>query len=176
MAVLWEAHWEKLRQALGQALGILSLTEDPAHTLMWSHYASRHFGVAVEFDENHTWFSQKMTPSDDLRHLVQVSYIQNPHPRTWRQVSGTDMLCTKNAEWSYEREWRIIRPLKDGTEISAGKVCFDVPSDAVRSIILGCRTTSVLEKQIRTEVAANPSLRHICFKRAKLVSGGKIEW
>src|SRR6266853_2089032 len=103
MAVPWEAAWEKFRQALGQAIGIFSLTEDPAYTLMWSHYASQHFGVVVEFDENHPWFNQKTTPSDDMRHLVQVSYVQHPHPRTWKQVNGIDLLYTKNAEWAYER-------------------------------------------------------------------------
>jgi hypothetical protein len=96
-------------------------------------------------------------------------------PGLWKQVNGTDMLYTKNAEWSYEREWRIIRPLKDGLEVGAGIVCFDVPPDAVRSIISGSRTTSDLEREIRTSVAANPALRHVCFKRAKLVGGGKIE-
>jgi hypothetical protein len=175
MAAIWEVQWEKFRQALGQALGIFSLTEDPAHTLMWSHYASQHFGVVVEFDENHPWFNQKTTPADDLRHLVQVSYVQHPHPRTWKQVNGTDMLYTKNAEWSYEREWRMIRPLKEGTEVSPGKFCFDVPATAVRSIIFGCRTTPVLEAEIRAAVAANPALSHVRFKRAKLVSGGTIE-
>ncbi len=50
-AVVWEAQWEKLQEAFGRSLGIFSLTEDPAHPLMWSHYASQHYGVVVEFDE-----------------------------------------------------------------------------------------------------------------------------
>jgi hypothetical protein len=175
MAALWEAQWKRFRQALGEALGILSLTEDPAHTLMWSHYASEHFGIAVEFDENHAWFNQKASPADDIRHLVHVCYIQNPAPRTWQQLNGTDVLDTKNAEWSYEREWRIIRPLIDGIEVSPGKVCFDVPPEAVRCIIFGCRTRAALEQEIRADVAANPGLRHVRYKRARLADGGKIE-
>jgi len=175
MAVLWELHWEKFRQALGQSLGIFCLTEDPANPLMWSHYASQHFGVVVEFDENHPWFNQKIAPTDDIRHLVQVSYVQNPRPRTWRQVNGADMLYAKHALWAYEREWRIIRPLKDGIEVSPGKFCFDVPAGVVRSIVLGCRTTAVLEQDIRASVAANPALSHVRFRQAKLAGGGKIE-
>jgi hypothetical protein len=95
MAIWCEAQWEKFRQALGQALGIFSLTEDPANVLMWSHYASQSFGVVVEFDEKHPWFDQKTAPSDDIRHLVRVSYVQDPHPRTWKQLNGTDMLYTE---------------------------------------------------------------------------------
>jgi len=143
--------------------------------LMWTHYASQHFGVVAELDENHPWFNERTTASDDIRHLVKVSYVQNPHPRTWKQVNGTDMLYTKSAEWTYEREWRIIRPLKDGTEVSPGKFCFDVPANAVRSIIFGCRTTPTLEAEIRTAIVANSALSHVRFKRAKLADVGKIE-
>ena len=173
-AVLWETVWEKIQQTFGQLMGIFCLTEDPANPLMWSHYASQHYGVVVVFDENNAWFNQKVTPSDDLRHLVQVTYVQNPHPRTWRQLNGPDVLYTKNAVWAYEREWRIIRPLKDGVEVSPGKFCFDVPANAVHGIILGCRVSSALEQEIRL-VATNPSLSHISFKRIRLVGGGKIE-
>ena len=174
-AVRWEAQWEKFQQVLGQLIGIFSLTEDPVHTLMWSHYASQHYGIVVEFDKNNLWFNQKIVPADEFRHLVQVSYVQNAPPRTWKQLNGADVLYTKNAEWAYEREWRIIRPLKDGTEVSPGIFCFDVPADAVRAIIFGCRTTPNLEKEIRAAITANPSLSHISFKRAKLVAGGKID-
>ena len=85
------------------------------------------------------------------------------------------MLYTKGAEWSYEREWRVIRPLKDCTEVSPGIFCFDVPSEAIRSIIFGCRTTPASEQEIRTAVEANPELCHVRFKRAKPWEGGKIE-
>jgi hypothetical protein len=175
MAPHWEGEWEKFRQSLGQALGILSLTEDPANVVMWSHYASQHFGIVVEFDEKHPWFDPRTIATDDLRHLVKVSYVQDPHPRTWKQVTGTDMLYTKTAQWDYENEWRLIRPLKDGTEVSPGIFCFDVPAGAIRSIIFGCRTTPALEQKIRDFVAANPALSHIQFRRAILAGGGKIE-
>ena len=174
MAVVWEAQWEKFQETLGQALGILSLTEDPTHPLMWSHYASQHFGVVVEFDQSHPWFNQKIAHSDDFRHLVKVAYEQEPLPRTWKQLKANEVLYTKSIEWAYEREWRVIRPLKDGTEVSPGKICFEVPPEAVRSITFGCRTTPALEKQIRDLVAANPNLGHVRFRKAKLAAGGKI--
>lgn len=85
------------------------------------------------------------------------------------------MLYTKYAQWAYEREWRIIRPLKEGTEVSSGKFCFDVPANAVRYIIFGCRTTPTQQTEIRAFIAANPTLSHVRFKSARLVAGGKIE-
>jgi len=174
-AVVWEAQWERFQQALGQSLGIFSLTEDPTHPLMWSHYASQHHGLVVEFDEHHSWFDQKTAPPDEFRHLVQVAYVQNQHPRTWKQLTGADVLYTKTAEWAYEREWRIIRPIKDATEVSPGKFCIDVPTDAILSIIFGCRATSALEREIRGLIGTKPILSHVRFKRATLRGGGKIE-
>jgi Protein of unknown function (DUF2971) len=174
-AAVWETQWQKFQESFGQSLGIFSLTEDPVHTLMWSHYASQHYGVVVEFDENNPWFDQRVSTSDDFRHLVRVTYVQNPQPRTWQQLQGADVLYTKNAEWAYEREWRIIRPVKDGTEVSPGKFCFEVPADAVSSIIFGCRTTPALETGIRAIVKTNLTLSHVSFKRTKLLGGGKLE-
>ena len=174
-AALWEIQWEKVYQVFGQVFGILSLTEDPRQTLMWSHYASQHYGIVVEFDENNSWFDQRLLPTDEFRHLVQVSYVLNPQPRTWKQLSGADTLYTKNAEWAYEREWRIIRPFKNGFEVSPGCYCFDVPPSAVRSIIFGCRTSPALEQEIRDSVRNNPALGHVRFARARLVGGGKID-
>jgi DUF2971 family protein len=175
MAVLWEAHWEKFRQALGQTLGIFCLTEDPTNVLMWAHYASQLFGMVVEFEESHPWFDQRTSPSDDIRHLLRVCYVQNPHPRTWKQIGGADMLYSKTAEWAYEREWRMIRPLQGGLEVSPGIICFDVPADAIRNIIFGARTTQELENKIRASIGANPRLSHVSFGRTKLTGDQRIE-
>ncbi len=174
-ATLWEKVWQQFQQVLGGLLGIFSLTENPAHPLMWSHYAEQHCGVVVQFDENHPWFNQKIAVTDDIRQLVKVAYVQNPHPRTWRQLNGPDVLYTKGAEWAYEREWRIIRPLKDGIEVSPGKFCFDVPPDAIRSITFGCRVDPAFEKEIRDVVAANPNLSHIRLNRIRLLGNGNLE-
>jgi Protein of unknown function (DUF2971) len=174
-AIQWEALWENFQQSLGQTFGIFSLTEDATHPVMWSHYASQHYGIVVELDETHPWFEQKLSPVDELRHLVKVAYVQNPHARTWKQLNGLDVLYTKNSEWAYEKEWRIIRPLKDGTETKPGIVCFDIPATAVRRIIFGCRTNPDLEADIRAAVKVRADLNHIAFKRAKLIPGGKIK-
>lgn len=41
----WELEWEKVQQELGQSFGIFSLTEDPTHMLMWSHYGANIAGL-----------------------------------------------------------------------------------------------------------------------------------
>jgi hypothetical protein len=166
MAGVSEGQWEKFQQAFGGSFGIFSLTQDPTHVLMWSHYASEHRGIVVEFDENNRWFDRKFAHNDQFRHLVRVTYVDNQRPRTWKQVNST-LPYTKMAQWRYEQEWRIIRPLSEGAEVSPGIFCFDVPPSAIRSIILGCRIDPGLENEIRASFAANQALSHVRFKRAK---------
>lgn len=174
-AFVWEKMWDNFQQQFGSMLGIFSVTEDPTNPQMWSHYASSHRGVVVEFDDADPWFHQKVTAQDDLRHLIQVTYVQNPPPRTWRQLTGADVLYTKSAGWAYEREWRIIRPIKDAAEVNPRIFCFDVPPAAVRTVIFGCRTNPAVEMAVRDAITSNPLLERVRFKRAKLGSGGKIE-
>jgi hypothetical protein len=171
----WEALWKEMHERFGQYLGILSLTEDPTNTVMWSHYASQHYGIVVEFDETHPWFNQKLTPVDDLRHLVQVSYVCNPRPRTWTQTTGIDVLYTKDASWSYEREWRLIRPLKDAIEVSPGVFCIDVPAEVVCSVTLGCRIRSSLEQEVRDLVSRNSALAHVAITRIRLLGDRQLD-
>jgi len=166
MMVVWDVQWEKFQEALG-SFGIFSLTEDPTQVLMWSHYGSDHRGMVVEFNERHPWFDQRKPDADEFGHLVQVTYKKDPPPRTWGQLDGTAILYTKSAEWAYEREWRIIRPLQDGTEVSSGIFCFEVPPSAIRTVIFGYRSTPALENEVRASFGANPALGHVRFKRAK---------
>jgi len=174
-SIVWETFWERTQQTFGNLVGIFCMSEDGTNPLMWSHYAEAHNGIVVELDEEHRWFDQKVTPFDDMRHRVQVCYVQNPHPLTLKQLSGSNVLYTKNSEWAYEREWRIIRPLKDGIEVRPGIFCFDVPPDSIRSIVFGWRTAPNVEEEIRGAIAANPNLQHLRSRRARLIPGGKIE-
>jgi hypothetical protein len=92
-----------------------------------------------------------------------------------------EVLYTKTIEWAFEKEWRIIRSFRDHAENvgsdSYGRdvLLFDVPPSAVKSIILGYKTTPVLEKELRDIVAKNPALSHLNFRRAVREANGHIE-
>src|SRR5437667_6790953 len=46
-------------EAMGSQIGILSLSEVPDSTLMWSHYGAQHHGFLIGFDSDHPFFNRR---------------------------------------------------------------------------------------------------------------------
>jgi len=87
--------------------GVCCFTETWDIPLMWGHYADQHCGMCLEFEA-------------DLNNLggcslLPVLYATDHFPvRVFqflvdRGAFFQQMLLTKQVEWSYEREWRLIR-------------------------------------------------------------------
>jgi hypothetical protein len=84
-----------------------------------------------------------------------------------------EVLYTKSDSWKHEQEWRIVRSFNDakvkmekldpyGNEI----LLFDVPPDAIKSVIFGFSVGPNLETEARSALAGNESLEHVELKRA----------
>src|ERR1700737_2076475 len=52
-------------QKLDENMGILSLSETPTDTLLWSLYADGGRGFLIEFDPKHAWFWNKRSENDE---------------------------------------------------------------------------------------------------------------
>lgn len=127
---------------LSCVIGVLSLSRNPLNELMWTHYASDGKGIAVTFNENHTFFSSNQTLDvsykDEDRatltyykgkfringHQVKdfhVSDLNNPALGASHLIrNGVDifdlsnrLIFSKSAKWSYEEEVRVISLLSD---------------------------------------------------------------
>jgi hypothetical protein len=119
------------------SLGILSLSEDPLQLLMWAHYADEHRGAAVELDITHNSLLSRSDGGDKYSDIRKVEYTQQkisglPWPETIVRV-----LSTKSTDWSYEREWRLIRTLNLTRVAADGVHVVDFDLSAIRTIYLG---------------------------------------
>ena len=85
---------------------------------MWAHYASNHTGYAIEYDLT------KLT-SAQSKNLYKMAYFSR------EQLQKADFstnrlpifnLIQKDAEWSYEEEWRMIKT-RDGTDYEDLSMC-----------------------------------------------------
>jgi Protein of unknown function (DUF2971) len=121
--------------------GVFCLCESPTSTLMWSHYAQDHYGVAVRF-------RVEALPLQALRPLLvwRVHYSDMlPRPNYYSD-SDEDylraVLATKSREWSHEREWRLVRPTIPGV--------FALPLEAVDGVVFGLRTPEATRNEIRS--------------------------
>ncbi|KNE87154.1 hypothetical protein PSTG_19467, partial [Puccinia striiformis f. sp. tritici PST-78] len=59
----------KIFDALNKSIGIFCLSEKPDSELMWSHYADSHQGFVIEFETECSFFNQRRSEVDELRHI-----------------------------------------------------------------------------------------------------------
>lgn len=145
-------------------LGIFSLTEKPDNLLMWAHYAASHEGFVVGFDSSHPYFHDTVGHEDELRHLCKVEYRENRPMSAMTELSGIDVFLVKSTQWSYEQEWRIIRPLQDNNKIVQNQpypiYLFQFPATAIKEVILGCKMTEN-KKQDIIAILSSGSFQHV---------------
>lgn len=162
-----------IRQAIHRAfenVGILSLSEIADNELMWAHYADNHAGFVLCFDEQHPFFNQLRTENDEFYFIRKVRYSDDP-PVSLSTIDGDALLITKRAQWSYEREWRMLAPLRHATRsiVVPGDTVylFAIPSELLRGVILGVNATPAAEKEVKN-LLNRAELRHVRMTRAIL--------
>lgn len=150
----WETISAPFMQRLRTELGILSLSEDSRHPVMWGNYADSSLGFVVGFDERHSWFDQRRSENDDFCHLRKVAYIEE-NPRYFSELTADDVCYSKLEAWSYEKEWRMVFPLYLGIDTKTSDkfgqpvIVFPFPADCVKEVVIGSRATDELSQKIR---------------------------
>ena len=139
---------------------------------MWAHYAESHSGFLLEFDSESSFFKQQLSPEDKLRKLRKVHYSSKRPSLTFQEANRLTDFLTKSREWSYEREWRMIRPLQEATvTIKAGHEAihlFSFPPNAIRSITFGARVDASKTLELRRILAESNDYRHVVCLQARL--------
>ena len=117
----------EINQHLAQNFSICCFNETPYSELMWSHYASSHTGICIEYDFAQEYFN----------HFLQPVFYTNKVPvfdQTNENADYMQIMTTKSDAWSYENEWRLIYSVKH-------KGLQDAPP--VKAIYLGSRMKDV---------------------------------
>ncbi len=143
-----------------EKIGILSLSEDPESTTMWSHYAENHTGICIGYDPIKLAPKSPNGVKDWLRkveYLEEHEIIRNAYLLFAKAGMGeqpklvTDqlfkMFSTKSVDWSYEKEWRFICP-------DLGGDVYHLEIDAITSITFGLRTS------VETKTAVSHLLKY----------------
>jgi hypothetical protein len=127
---------------------------------MWSHYTCSHQGFVIGFDTANEFFAPGRF---SLHGLKPVKYSRDRFvmPPTGlaglspdeMQAANEQMLFTKNADWEYEQEVRLLAMPRNADKIipNPGQpdIClFNFPRDAVRRVILGVRMCQKAKDEI----------------------------
>ena len=148
-----------------EVLGILSLSETPDSLLMWSHYTCAHEGFVVGFDSAHPHFAERKSSNDEFRHLRPIEYRQDRPSAPLSEYSGTDVFLVKSTDWSYEREWRIMRALPDANLVLQQAphpiYLFSFPPLAVAEVVVGARMTDLSRLTLTNLLSSDPRYLHV---------------
>ena len=120
-----------------KAIGVFCFAGDPRSILMWSHYASNHKGICIQFERARDYTA--------LSGALGVDYSNDFPVVDWVtsfQKSLNQVLLRKSYHWQYEREQRMIKP-------DQARQYLKFRPEAVTSIIYGCRVTDVVQATVK---------------------------
>ena len=167
-------------------VGILSLSDNPLNTLMWSHYGDNHKGIVIgisNFKEDAYepihYVQQGETPEINLKGYISVLKMYANHNTLeigFNDPSLQAALKTKTLEWNYESEWRGFKeefglyPL-DGriSEIIFGINCNETDREEIRKIIADGNHGHVSYK----EIYRNSNSYELLIRNCETISSSK---
>jgi hypothetical protein len=133
-------HFERTIEQTMSDMGIFSTSETPTNQQLWGLYASSGAGFVVAFDPHHEFFRRTSDGVKEANLFRKVRYdsssveefIKNPFY----------LFLVKNAEWSFEREWRMLKRISDSdicvrVENGDDVHLFHVEPGMIRRIIFG---------------------------------------
>jgi hypothetical protein len=155
------ARFESFRADFARDYGLICMTENDWSPVMWAHYADRHHGVCYRFDvrESHLWkvsYKSELHSPDELKRCPPMEQLRR-------------LISTKSSEWRYEREHRVVIPLRDA--IPEDSLFFQSFSAdfQLREVRLGMACELAIE-DVRSIVAVSYADKKVIVSKAKTSS------
>lgn len=129
-------NFRKEFSVIDKVLGIISFSECIDNVLMWSHYAKKHMGFAIELDVDDKLLTRVNYSSAAPMVFLNCRTDSNPYYIN----AAYDILRTKALDWAYEKEWRMILLYSNDILISEGNSKYLPLEDSnIKSIFIGLR-------------------------------------
>jgi len=158
------------RSVFDEKYGIFCLTDLPNNLLMWAHYANSHKGLVIQFDETHEFFQTTATDNPETG-LRKVEYSNQRPVLSYSTIESPAIFYRKSTDWSYENEWRFIKPLAQATKVIDAPIyplhLFSLPVSAITGVILGATMPHEHSQQI-FEICSRSELQHVTIYQVQL--------
>lgn len=129
-------------------VGVTCFSEINDDILMWSHYASSHQGICLEFDTTKSPFVRTNNPDKDSA-IEKVDYSDSYPIISPKQIVSNQLpslpqylLTRKSSHWSYEKEWRLFS--------TQGNIKLAYEKTALTGVYLGCKITAENKEIIKS--------------------------
>ena len=160
-------HTVKLMQ---ERTGIFCLSRRFDSFPMWAHYGANGKGFVIEYDDLDLEFRGDSTGVLDTPR--DVDYLEVRPSVTFDPNSHIPLFFSKLADWSYEREVRIVKPLTQCTNRRNGKFTihlFKIDPQHVKRVIVGWNVTDAELEKAKEEIGNRCS--NVQIVRARLLDG-----
>ena len=143
-------------------------SNSPSVSPMWAHYANNHSGFVVEFDVDlikgafqdieFKDVDYKDFPDNRIEsHLYQATGTKKPrHAMFLRRAVLHEAYFSKQTDWSYEKECRLVADMDQCDNIS-GNIILQIPMNCVSAIMAGSGA-SHNDIDLSKEISKNNSL------------------
>lgn len=135
----------ELPSAISRHFGVLCLTTNPDHKLMWAHYADGHRGFVLEFDTNNPRFEL----TEEMHKVVYSSTSPTYNP----VVGSQGWWKVKSKDWGYEGEYRMTIRLEKCEKkiLSGGKFVYlrHLPRECVKAVYIGLKMEESKKRELR---------------------------
>lgn len=122
-------------KALAEEIGVLCLSTERDHILMWSYYADCHKGICLQFDARAPFLrGARPIGYEHRRELI------NPF-RDHDEAMAEKTFLMKSRHWHYEGEWRVIR--------FEGPGLMTFEPAALTGVVLGAHASREAEGMVR---------------------------
>ena len=161
----------KMSEGANRAFGVLSLSENPKSSLMWAHYAENYEGMVLQFDTGSEFFQLPVGIHEDFGGIRKVVYAEGRPVFDFGTdgIPSIEFLYTKPREWSYEAEWRMLRPLSYASKSDErrGIYLYTIPPNALTAVILGFRATRDTFDLASRAIAESPIMKGSTLKAVR---------
>lgn len=169
-----------------RTVGIFSMSETPDETL-WSHYANDHHGVCIHFDVSHPFFRENPPrkieyTEQPIRVTINGGMVRIGGKRLSKEALfrkeleffPEEILYRKQPSWTSEKEWRIVKNLRDSRKtISSMDLnvtpvhLFEIPNSAITGLTFGLRASDQMIGDTLKQVRENPLWHHLALRRRR---------
>lgn len=162
---------KEIHQTVRDTIGVLCMSLNGRHPLMWAHYAQEHRGLVIEFDENAKCFNRRRSSTDEFGMFRPVSY-SSARPVITADAGAEwfkQLALTKALEWKYEEEVRFLLEISSADrKVGDNIALIEVPASAVRSVTFGCRATPEFVEIIRQLLLKPGNASHVSLLFAEV--------
>jgi hypothetical protein len=168
---------DKIFDFIDNQFGIASLTARFNDPLMWSHYASSHRGICIEYDFSN--YIEQLENSKmllfpvnytDKRVTIDQNILDKIDLRTIEEKGKKDILklffdglYTKNEVWKYEDEIRSITLLNDKQDIDSRKIYVE----NISAIYLGSKMAKSIKSSLLKLISADACFNNLSIFEMK---------